>query len=313
MDVQKEQTYDDEIDLFDLFRKLWCRKKMIAGVTLGCTILVFGIYSFFPKVYRVNAIIEPGTRLFFNSEGQIEKESAVVSPTSIREAILGGAFNKEIAEKLTLKKISDIPKISVKIPKDTNLLMISLESKDTGKGLAILNELITKISDDIKMKIELEKRQIENSIKSAEIEYQGFISNINLSKKQIVQIQNKIQRIEDDRKKIMIERPTDAMSVLLYSDQIQDNQIYMNSLQDKVNYYELSAMNSKQKIDNLRQKQQSIMANKIHLNPTVEENPVGPKKLLATAIAFFFSFFTGIVLALILDKVSPITNTGEKK
>jgi uncharacterized protein involved in exopolysaccharide biosynthesis len=111
----------------------------------------------------------------------------------------------------------------------------------------------------------------------------------------------------------MIERPTDAMSVLLYSDQIQDNQIYMNSLQDKVNYYELSAMNSKQKIDNLRQKQQSIMANKIHLNPTVEENPVGPKKLLATAIAFFFSFFTGIVLALILDKVSPITNTGEKK
>ena len=35
----------------------------------------------------------------------------------------------------------------------------------------------------------------------------------------------------------------------------------------------------------------------------VEENPVGPKKLLATTIAFFFSLFAGIVLALILEKV----------
>jgi len=35
----------------------------------------------------------------------------------------------------------------------------------------------------------------------------------------------------------------------------------------------------------------------------VEENPVGPKKLLATTVAFFFSLFAGIVLVLILEKV----------
>jgi len=38
--------YDDEIDLFDLFKRLWRWKKMIVGVTPACTILVFGIYSF---------------------------------------------------------------------------------------------------------------------------------------------------------------------------------------------------------------------------------------------------------------------------
>ena len=303
MDVQKEQLYDDEIDLFELFKKLWRWKKMIVGVTLTCTILVFGISSFLPKIYQVNTIIEPGTRLFYNNEGQIVGESALIAPTSIREAILGGVFNNEIAEKLAFKKRSDIPKIKVKILKESNLLTISLESQDTQKGLAILNELIAKISDGINIKIDLEKQQTENSIKNLELEYHGFINNINLSKKQIAQIQNKMQRIEDDRGKIMTDRPTDAMSVLLYSNQIQGNQIYINSLQDKVNSYELSAMNFKINIDRLRQKQASLMAIRIHLNPTVEDNPVGPKKLLATTIAFVFSLFAGIVLALILEKV----------
>ena len=303
MDVQKEQLYDDEIDLLDLFKKLWHWKKMIIGITLSCTILTFGISSFLPKIYKVKAIIEPGTRLFYNDVGQIEKESPIVAPTSIREAIVGGAFNKDIAKKLASKKISDIPKIKVNILKESNLLLISLESQDTQKGLTILNELIVKISDDINIKLDLEKQQIENIIKNLELEYQCVINNINLSKKQIAQIQSKIKRIEDDRDKIMIDRPTDAMSVLLYSNQIQGNQIYMNSLQDKLNSYELSAMNFKLKIDGFRQKQASIIASKIHLNPTVEENPVGPKKLMATAIAFFFSLFAGIVLALILEKV----------
>lgn len=281
MDVQKVQLYDDEIDLFDLFRKLWRWKKMIAGVTLGCTILVFGIYSFFPKIYRVNAIIEPGMKIYYHQNGQTSfEEKPVESPASIREAILGGVFDKDIAEKLALK-ISDVPKIKVKIPKDTNLLMISLESHDTQKGISILNELITKISGNIQTKIDLEKQQIENMIKTAT--------------EQALQTRKKIEKLETSRKAAIGNRPTDAMSVLLYFNEIKEHQIYLNELEDKVmNYHHRNA---------------DIRAIRIHFNPTADENPVGPRKLKTTAIAFFFSLFACIVLALILEKVKSATDT----
>lgn len=275
MDVQKEQHYGDEIDLFELFKRLWCWKKMIVGVTLTCTILVFGIYSFFPKVYRINAIIEPGTKLFYNQNGQTAfEEKPVESSVTIRDAILGGAFDNGIAEKLSLKR-SDIPKIKVKIPNGTNLLIISLESHDTQIGVAILNELISKISSNIQTKIDLEKQQIESMIKTAT--------------KQIVQTLNKINRLEASRKEAMANRPADAMSVLLYFNETKEHQIYLNSLEDKVMNY--------------RHRNTGIRAIRIHLNPTAEENPVGPKKRQATTIAFFFSLFAGSVLALILEKV----------
>ena len=276
MDVQKEQHYDDEIDLFDLFKRLWRWKKMIVGVTLACTILVFGIYSFFLKIYRVNAIIEPGTKLFLSSENGSTaiEEKPVESSVTIRDAILGGAFDNGIAEKLSLKR-SDIPEIKVKIPNGTNLLIISLESNDTQKGIAILNELITKIFSNIQIKIDLEKQQIESMIK--------------IVSERIVQTKNKINRLEVSRKEAIANRPADAMSVLLYFNEIKEHQIYLNSLEDKVMNY--------------RHGNADIRAIRIHLNPTAEDNPIGPKKLQATTIAFFFSLFAGIVLALILEKV----------
>ncbi|MBU2623825.1 MAG: hypothetical protein KKD92_16065 [Proteobacteria bacterium] len=275
MDVQKEQLYDDEIDLFDLVKKLWRWKKMIVGVTLTCTILMFGIYSFFPKIYRVNAIIEPGTKLFYKQNGQMAfEEKPIESPVSIRETILGGVFDKEIADKLALN-ISDIPKIKVKIPKDTNLLIFSLESHDTQKGIGILNELISKVSGNIQTKIDLEKQQIESMIKTAT--------------EQVLQTRKKIERLEASRKEAIGNQPTNAMSVLLYFNEIKEHQIYLNELEDKVMNY--------------RHRNADIRAIRIHLNPTVEENPVGPKKFLATAGAFIFSLFASIVLALILEKV----------
>ncbi|MFH2047124.1 MAG: hypothetical protein ABIK92_18500 [Pseudomonadota bacterium] len=60
--------------------------------------------------------------------------------------LLGGIFNKEIAEKLSLD-ISDIPQIKTKIIGSNNLLEISIESRDTQKGIAILNEFMPKISN----------------------------------------------------------------------------------------------------------------------------------------------------------------------
>jgi uncharacterized protein involved in exopolysaccharide biosynthesis len=270
-------NHEDEIDLNELIHKLWRWKKMIFGVTLTCTILVFGAYSFFPKVYRVNAIIEPGTKLFYQLNGQTAfEEKPVESPVSIREAILGGAFDKGIAEKLSLKT-SDIPKIKIKIPNGSNLLIISLENHDTKKGLAILNELITKISSNIQTKIDLEKQQTESMIKTAA--------------EQIVQTRNKINRLEASRKEAIDNRPTNSMSVLLYFNEIKEHQIYLNSLEDKALYY--------------RHRNADIRAIRIHLNPTAEDNPIGPNKLLATTIAFFFSLLAGVVLVLILEKFRP--------
>lgn len=117
---------------------------------------------------------------------------------------------------------------------------------------------------------------------------------------QVVQTRKKIEKLEASRKAAIGNSPTDSMSVLLYFNEIKEHQIYLNELDDKVIKY--------------RSIYSDILTSKavrIHMNPTVEENPVGPKKLQATAIAFFFSLFSGIVLALILEKVRSITNTDK--
>ncbi|MFH1975155.1 MAG: Wzz/FepE/Etk N-terminal domain-containing protein [Pseudomonadota bacterium] len=51
MDVQKEQSYEDEIDLVSLFLVIWKRRKLIVFGTLGVTLLA-AIFSFMiPKSY----------------------------------------------------------------------------------------------------------------------------------------------------------------------------------------------------------------------------------------------------------------------
>src|SRR5690554_6667384 len=121
---QNENNYpvcaDDEIDLVDLFLVLWRRKVMIVAITLLTTLAGVGISLYLPEVFEVNAILEPAK----NAEGDVVRK-----PEVIRENIVGGAYTQILKEKYATPE-QGIPKFSVSVPKNTDLVIASMETQD---------------------------------------------------------------------------------------------------------------------------------------------------------------------------------------
>jgi capsular polysaccharide biosynthesis protein len=289
---------EEEIELIDILRVLWKRKSLIVFGTLLCTVFAAGVGFLLPRVYEVTAIIEPGKRPISDQNGQIVDEKVVESPETIKETVVGGAYNEEIRNSL---EIDFDPKIEVSIPKNTSLIEISLESSNPAQASAILEEMVSRIADEIQTKLEIEKKQVENEIRLARIEHQTKIEKIKLLDSQMTEIKGTIQALKIDREKAMGSRPNDAMSVLLYSNEIQNNQIYLNDLQEKDKNLGEQVRQSEIKVENLQQKLLNIKGTKVHKAPTIPEKPVKPKKILIAALAFMLGLMGSTMLAFLLE------------
>lgn len=304
---------DQEIELINLFRILWKRKKLILLGTLFLTIGAVGVSLLLPKVYAVSAIIEPGIRPIADVNGQIINEMPVVTPDALREAILGGAYDGRIKDKLKVAS-ADYPKIRVVTLKNTLLVNISIESSKPEQALAILNELVSLVSDDIQETLESEKSKVRNEIKLYDIYDQSLAEKIKLVEKQVIGITAKIQDHERNRQKALASRSTDAMSVLLYSNEIQGQQIYLNSLQEKLMNLETEAQSSVVKSENLRLNLSLIKSTRLIKPPTVPEKPVKPKKALIVVLAFLLGLMGTTLLTFLLEyfeRAGGVSSTSE--
>ncbi len=56
--MEQDKTYNDEIDLFELFQKLYEQKWVILGITAFTTVLAILVSIFMPKAYKAEAIVE---------------------------------------------------------------------------------------------------------------------------------------------------------------------------------------------------------------------------------------------------------------
>ena len=52
-------TYDDEIDLRELFRVLWAGKWLIGGITFAVAVIAVIVTLMMPNVYRAEALLAP--------------------------------------------------------------------------------------------------------------------------------------------------------------------------------------------------------------------------------------------------------------
>ncbi len=76
--MEQDKTYNDEIDLFELFQKLYEQKWVILGITAFTTVLAILVSIFMPKAYKAEAIVEVrnisiseiqnGIKLFYEDE-----------------------------------------------------------------------------------------------------------------------------------------------------------------------------------------------------------------------------------------------------
>jgi LPS O-antigen subunit length determinant protein (WzzB/FepE family) len=290
----------DEIELIDLLRVLWKRKNLIVFGTLISVCAAASIAFMLPKVYEVSAILEPGTRPISNEKGQIIDEKNVVSPESLKVSILGGAYDQAVRETLKIP-VDKFPKFKVTTPQHTNLVKITVESSRPEEALLAMARLVEVVSVDIQEKLEIEKNQVNNEIKLFLIAETGLNEQIGLLERQIGEIQGKIGTLLNDRQKSMSRSPSDAMSVLLYSNEIQNQQIYLNGLQERLRELQTKAAGSGIGLENLQLKMDSIKSTRLAKSPGISPTHIRPKKSLIIALALVLSAMVLTLAAFFLE------------
>ncbi|WP_446007928.1 Wzz/FepE/Etk N-terminal domain-containing protein [Candidatus Electrothrix sp.] len=304
--TEQHQPYhsDDEIDLAELFLILWKRKILIILGTVVCALAGIGISIFMTEVYEIDALIEPGKRIVEN------EEVPVASPIAIKEKVLAGVFDQNIQKELKISA-REYPNIYVDLPKDTNLVKFRIESSDIQRAKDILNAILLRITRDTEEKIKKTKDEIENKIKLAKIVYQGKVNQVKLLAEQVKETKATIEDFKMERKKAMSSRSTDAMAVLLYSNEIQNKQIYLNDLNRKLSDMETQSQASKIELEQLKLDLSNIIATQIDKSPTASSDPIKPKKILIVALSFLLGLMGTIMLAFILEYVQAARQRKE--
>lgn len=294
--VRFREIPDDEINLADLFLIIWKRKMLIIVVTLLMTLSAVGISLLLPKVYRVDTILEPAR----DAEGELVENSQ-----SIRENILGGAYNQAIVKKLKIPMI-DLPEFKVSVPKQTDLVKISIESSDPQQAVRVLQTLLNEVAGKIRTQLELKRSLAENKLAAAIAVESFFPKQIQQVEEQFKLAENKIVEMERSRKASITNPKNDPMVVLLYLNEIQNQQVFLSSLQEKIVALQKEKELARVAVKTLRLKLAGLKGTNITKQPTMPDKPIKPKKILIVALAFILGLMGGVMLAFMVEFISNI-------
>ncbi len=333
MDESAKETVhidqNDEVELIDLIQVLGRRKKLIIGGTLICMLLTAIVGFAVPPVYRVSTIIEIGTIERVGPDGS-QQSKLVENPVSLLGKIQGKVFDEVIREKLGLQE-SQYPEIKTKHPKNTPLLEISIESPDKQKALKVLahlDELIVSDHDEmiVVRKFDLQNVVLENENAIALIEKDEASTQEQLlmNKKQKEQLQKQIEDVQDrmgelERQKALMDAKADphsALSFLLLSNEMREDQRYYNDLQDRLHSglaRDASAL--RDKLNSLENGKQTLLLNneklRVHLSafrdtrvvqtPSNSEKPVRPRKGRNLVLSGLAGVMGSVFLAFFLE------------
>jgi len=367
------EEYEDEIELMDFLNVIWKKKWLIILPTLFCVVIV-GIISFrLPRIWEVDAIIQP-SKFFVQNEAGTFSEVVVVSPKQIAGQINQQSYSPLIAAELNLD-IRAFPGLKAENLRDTNLVRVSVRENDTEKAKLILSSLFNHLKTDMDRKIDVEIKGIdtrieaqENSIKQNELTIKDKLNEIklkeiekNMKSQEILSAVNKVKISEDRGKSILNELKTvkerineiekqqknafaekkegaEALGLLLYSNEIQNNLRYYNTLDEKLSSEKIIQENLdlqikagkeeirkldnqiekvKTEIDKIKNMTENIK-NEINLlnekkgridyaqlikEPTSSLSPVSPRKKLNVLIAGILSLMIFTILAFFLEYI----------
>jgi capsular polysaccharide biosynthesis protein len=349
-------TQDDEIDLYELLAVMKKRYRLILGILL-IAIVVTGIVSFvLPPIYKISASIAPGW-LELKDDGKI---IPLDSAKNIESSIKKGSHTDKIIETLKLppEEYSEIA-FNTTLEKGSDVIHVYYETKNPEEGIGIVNELLNNIQDYYRMRIETREKKIDKSIQLLQNDIlmkenqkariinrkKTILSNMQLNKDKMRLLNNteeslrkQISEVDANTKEIMQQRTDllkqgkdvkDTVSLLLYSNTIQqnisyidrlnsqldENQLEQESVKNHINNMaiglknediELNDMDTKisnvtQKIATLNIRKSEIEGVRIVQQPLSSFRPVKPKKTLNMAIAGIASLFFSVFLAFFLE------------
>jgi uncharacterized protein involved in exopolysaccharide biosynthesis len=99
----------------------------------------------------------------------------------------------------------------------------------------------------------------------------------------------------------MARNSSEAMSVLLYSNEIQNQQIYLNGLQERLREFQTTAEGSGIRLENLQLKMASIKSTRLAKSPGISPKHIRPKKSLLIAMALVLSAMVMTMAAFFLE------------
>ena len=367
----KEQY--DEIELMDILLVIWKRKWLIILPTLLCVIAA-GVYSFLlPQKWEVDAIIQPSKLFIQNEQGEFQ-EVLVTDPNQITGQINGASYDRLISAELNVE-LRKFPKLKAETLRNTNLVRVSIREEDTQKAESILLSLFKHLKVELDRKVDVEMKGIdtkitenENLIKLKEFNIKDALNGIkmeeiekNKMRQEILSAKNKLKISEEREKNILEEMKSvkqrideieaqqkealaqkkegsEAISLLLYSNEVQNNFRYFNILDEKLSNEKIirenldlfikerkesikisdtqieklkigidkiknEMDNTKNDISLLRERKGQIDYAQLIKEPTPSLYPVSPRKKLNVAIAGILGLMIFTILAFFIEYI----------
>ena len=357
--MEQNTQEQEEVDLIEYLNVLWKRRRLIIIPTV-LLVLIAAVVSFLlPPVWEVDAVIQP-SKFFVQSAAGTFTEIIVVDPKQLAGQINQRSYERLISAQLNLD-LRKFPTLKAENPRDTKLVRVSIQTGETEKAKAILNTLFQHIKSDLDRKIDVEMKSIttqisasENNIKNKNIDIQSKNIDIEKTRQAIVSagkklaisedrsrslvdemkgVKTRVDQIDKQQKMMLAEKKegNDTLGLLLYSNEIQQNFRYYNTLEENLSKERISEENlrffvrdKEQEIKGLKnqiekisqeivgirndmellvEKKQRIDYTQLMKEPTVSLYPVFPKKKLNVAIAGFLGLFCFSILAIFLDSV----------
>jgi len=326
-----DMRYDeDEIELMDIFLVLWKKKILIIGGTLICIIFaaIYSLYS--PKIYQVQMKIRPG----YVKLGSGYLEALVYIKGKIDANIYDEEIIREIPA-LGLKQKPDDIDFKVSIPKNSDILDITLDISDVESGKKILQHLYSLIlkEDNILMEGIINAYDQEIGLEKIKLDENSLIAKSKLL--ELGNIDQRIASLEDmvadakanseilviEQRKIAAlagKKDEKSLEALLYIDTIQGDLSVVNNFMNAIN-------TALQKWEVIKKDRDLLVVEKNKISKTIlkieilksqvskmtmvlapksGEYPIKPKKRLIVMLAGIAGLFLMVMTAFLLEYVS---------
>jgi len=325
----KIEHYEDEIKLTDILRVIW---KWKYSILIGIIVSGFAaaIISFnMPKVYRIDMILQPGIVSINESGNKVYIDSVENIKTIIQTNVLKNEIVKYLQED-ERKNLSESLKFKVFVPKQSEIIKISYESKNVEFGINVMEAVYQALrknyselvkyyqanydqeTQNVKDKLDvLQAEEIfyEQRFKSAQKrikELEAMVIDISNNNRLLVRKRNEIVQKKENEEKYL--------SIVIYDNMIQQNQSNANQYRNDIKEYlyiveekdiksrerEFRKQELLKKIRMLEQNKSSVQNIKILQSPTATAHPIKPKTkvnvLLSLVIGAIFMVFLSFLL-----------------
>jgi capsular polysaccharide biosynthesis protein len=274
--------------LMDLVMILWRKKWLIAIPSLGCAILAAIITFVLPKEWKITAVVQVGSYISQSPAGVLSDDS-VIDPRTLAARINREAYASVVAKKLQVR-LDQIPSFSAENPANTDIVQVDIRDRDPLLSKAALEALLAALKEDLDRRLEIEAKKgellIENGenivqqksldIRVKELEKEQLRMRIantktrtDISEARAVRLVEEMKAVKERSDSIsngqlvaLAEKkdPSEAMSFLVYSNEIMQNLRYYSTIEESLNTERIQREDLKLAADSNRSSIQEIDA-----------------------------------------------------